>query len=132
MESIKSKTVSSLLSVHMKIFLWTRGMFELPNTMLPYYACNDIWLQVLTFLCTRDVIQLLSHTCKRFYAIAEGVRRKRQDIYRLLSKFVNDVDGFRRLMKKTGGIIVGDMQLSLQVRPYKRCLVSIWSYTTSI
>ena len=52
---------------------------------------------------------LLSHTCKRFYAIAEGVRRKRQDIYRLLSKFVNDVDGFRRLMKKTGGIIVGDM-----------------------
>jgi len=51
----------------------------------------------------------LSHTCKHLYAIAEGVRQKRQDIHRLLSKFVDDVDGFRRLMKKTRGIIVGDM-----------------------
>jgi hypothetical protein len=73
-------------------------------------ASIDIWLQVLiTFLCTRDVI-LLSHTCKHLHTIAEDVRQKRQDIHRLLSNFIDDVDGFRRLMKKMGGInIVGDM-----------------------
>ena len=47
-------------------------------------------------------------SCKHLYVIAEDVRQKRQDIHRLLLKFVDDVDGFRRLMK-AGSIIVGDM-----------------------
>jgi hypothetical protein len=38
--------------------------------------------------------------------MAEHVRRKRQDIQQLLSTFVEDVEGFRRLMQKTGGILV--------------------------
>jgi hypothetical protein len=42
------------------------------------------------------------------YSTAKLVRRKRQDIYRLLLKSVDDVDGFYQLMK-TGGFIVGDM-----------------------
>jgi F-box domain len=84
---------------------------KLHNMMLPYACPVEIWLRVLTFLFTRDII-VLSHTCKHLYAIAEDVRQKRQDIHRLLSKFVDDDDGFRQLMKKMGGIIVGDMALA--------------------
>ena len=37
------------------------------------------------------------------YSMAEEVREKRQYI-----AVVNDVDGFRRLMQRTGGILVGE------------------------
>jgi hypothetical protein len=62
----------------------------------------------MTFLCTRDVI-LSSHTCKCLYIIAERVRKRRQNIQQLLSTFVEDVEGFRRLTRKTGGILVGEI-----------------------
>ena len=41
--------------------------------------------------------------------MVEDARRKRQDIQQVLSTFVEDVDGFRRLMRKTGGILVGEV-----------------------
>jgi hypothetical protein len=41
--------------------------------------------------------------------MAEHVRRKRQDIQQFLSTFVQDVEGFRPLMRKTGGILVGEI-----------------------
>ena len=63
--------------------------------------------QVIAFLCTRDVV-LLSHTCKHLHSIADDVRGRRQNVQRLLSIFVNDVDGFLRLMRNTGAIIIGE------------------------
>ena len=39
----------------------------------------------------------------------EDFRKGRQDIQLLLSTFVDDIDGFRRLMQKTGGLIVGEI-----------------------
>ena len=50
----------------------------------------------------------LADACKRFHAIAEHERKKRQDISKLLKRYVDDTDGFRRLMRDTGAIIVGD------------------------
>ena len=41
--------------------------------------------------------------------MAEEVRRQRQDIRRVLSTFVKEVDEFHQLMRKTGGILVGEM-----------------------
>jgi hypothetical protein len=76
--------------------------------LLPYACPAEIWVQVITFLCTRDVV-VLSHSCKYLYTMAELVRRKRQDIQLLLSTFVEDVEGFRRLMRKTGSILVGQI-----------------------
>jgi hypothetical protein len=73
---------------------------------LPYACPVEIWLQVTTFLCTRDVI-LLSHL--QISICYGGTRKKRQDIQQFLSTFVENSDGFRRLMQKTGGIIVGEM-----------------------
>jgi hypothetical protein len=74
---------------------------------LPYECPAEIWLQVMTLLCTRDLI-FLSRTCKHLHAMAEEVRKRRQDIQLLLSMFVGDIEGFRRLMQKTGAIIVGE------------------------
>ena len=73
-------------------------------------ACPvEIWLAVIAFLCARDVIPL-SHTCKYLYSMAEevGERRQRLGIQQFLSTFINDVDGFRRLMQRMalGGILV--------------------------
>jgi hypothetical protein len=75
---------------------------------LPYACPVEIWLQVITFLCTRDVI-ILSQSCKYLHGVAEHVRKRRQDVDQLLPTFVDDVDGFRRLMQKTGGILVGEI-----------------------
>src|SRR5467141_3930714 len=75
--------------------------------MLPYTCPVEIWLEVIAFLCTRDII-LLSHTCKYLYSVAEEIRKRRQNIQQFLSTFVKDVDGFRRLMRRTGGILVGE------------------------
>jgi hypothetical protein len=36
------------------------------------------------------------------------VREKRQDIQQVLSTFIDNVHGFRQLMKKTGAIITGE------------------------
>ena len=38
----------------------------------------------------------------------EEAKKKGQNIQRFLSTFVKDVDGFRRLMRRTGGILVGE------------------------
>jgi hypothetical protein len=40
--------------------------------------------------------------------MAEDVRKRRKDIQLLLSMFVGNIEGFRRLMQKTGAIIVGE------------------------
>jgi hypothetical protein len=74
---------------------------------LPYACPFEIWWEVIAFLCTRDII-LLSHTCKYLYDVGEEARKKRQNIQRFLSTFIKDVDGFRRLMRRTGGILVGE------------------------
>lgn len=71
----------------------------------------EIWLHIITFLSTRDVV-LLSHTCKDLYAIAEHERRKRQDINRLLAQFIDDPNPFRHLMRITGAILVGDFAMA--------------------
>jgi hypothetical protein len=69
---------------------------------------SELVLLVITFLNTRDVV-LLGGTCRVLHGIAEQERAKRQDIDRLLSKYVQDTQGFRRLMRETGAIIVGDV-----------------------
>lgn len=68
---------------------------------------TEILLMIITLLPTKDVV-LLGHTCKRLHGIAEQERAKRQDIDRLLKRYVDDTHSFRRLMRDTGGIIVGD------------------------
>ena len=68
---------------------------------------SELVLLVITFLNTRDVV-LLGGTCRRLHGIAEDERNKRQDIDRLLSRYVDDTQQFRALMKDTGAIIVGD------------------------
>jgi hypothetical protein len=74
---------------------------------LPFTCPFEIWWEVMVFLCTRDII-LLSHTCKYLYDVGKEARKKRQNIQWFLSMFVKDVDGFRRLMRRTGGILVGE------------------------
>jgi len=75
---------------------------------LPYACPAEIWLQVIILLCTRDVI-ILSQCCKYLHGVAEHVRKRRQDVHQLLSTLVDDIDGFRRLMHKTGGILVREI-----------------------
>jgi hypothetical protein len=75
----------------------------MPLTLLPV----ELLLMVIAFLNTRDVV-FLSRTCKSLHGIAEDERARRQDISKLLKRYVDDSDGFRRLMRDTGGIIVGD------------------------
>lgn len=67
----------------------------------------ELVLLVITYLSTRDVV-VLGLTCRQFHDMAEEERAKRQDISKLLSRYVDDTHGFRRLMRITGGIIVGD------------------------
>jgi hypothetical protein len=69
---------------------------------------SELVLLVITFLNTRDVV-LLGRTCRLLHGIAEQERNKRQDIDRLLSRYVEDTQGFRALMRETGAIIVGDV-----------------------
>ena len=71
------------------------------------FLAPELWLQITAFLCIRDLV-LLSHTCYYLHSIADAERRKRQDINRLLFKFVADPETFRCLMRDTGCIIVGD------------------------
>ena len=80
---------------------------QLQNMKLPFTCPFEIWWEVMVFLCTRDII-LLSHTCKYLYDVGKEARKKRQNIQRFLSTFVKDVDRFRRLMRRTGGILVGE------------------------
>jgi hypothetical protein len=68
----------------------------------------EVLLMTITFLPTRDVV-VLGLTCKSLQSIAEEERAKRQDINRLLSRYVEDTQCFRSLMRDTGGIIVGDV-----------------------
>jgi len=68
---------------------------------------SELVLLVITFLNTRDVV-VLGHSCRRLHGIAEQERNKRQDIDRLLLRYVEDTHGFRCLMRDTGGTIVGD------------------------
>lgn len=55
---------------------------------------------------------MLSLSDRYFYAVAEIERRKRGNINKLLSVFVNDVDSFRLLMQETGGVLVGQLELA--------------------
>ena len=55
----------------------------------------------------RDVV-LLGRTCKPLQSIAEDERARRQDISKLLKRYVDNPEHFRHLMRDTGGIIVGD------------------------
>src|SRR6266404_4844882 len=92
-------------------------MVSLTQEILLPLACPvEIWLEIMAFMCTRDII-ILSRTCKDLYAIGEMERKKRQDIKRQLLPFVDDVDGFRRLMHKTGGILVGDFAAAFFIGP---------------
>ena len=75
--------------------------------MLPTELPVEIWLLILRSLSTRDLV-FLSLTCKLLKAIAENERMRRQDINRLFSKVVNNVDRFRHLMRTTGSLIIGD------------------------
>jgi hypothetical protein len=67
----------------------------------------ELLLLVIASLPTRDIV-VLGLTCKSLQSIAEDERAKRQDINRLLSRYVDHPENFRRLMRDTGGIIVGD------------------------
>jgi hypothetical protein len=67
----------------------------------------ELVLLVIAFLNTRDVF-LLGRTCRRFHAIAEDERARRDDISWLLSRYVDNQEHFRCLMRDTGAIIVGD------------------------
>ena len=48
--------------------------------------------------------KILSFTCRDLYGVAEEERKGRQHMDKLLSIFVNDVDGFRRSMRRTGSV----------------------------
>jgi hypothetical protein len=72
-------------------------------TLLPV----ELLLLVITFLPTRDIV-VLGHTCRHLRAIAEDERAKRQDIDRLLSRYVDHPEQLRRLMRDTGGFIIGE------------------------
>ena len=67
----------------------------------------ELQLLVIAFLPTRDIV-VLGHTCRHLRAIAEDERAKRQDINRLLSRYVDHPEDFRRLMRDTEAIIVGE------------------------
>jgi hypothetical protein len=64
---------------------------------------SELLLMIIAFLNTRDVV-LLGRTCRRFHAIAEDERARRLDPKR----YVDNPEHFRRLMRDTGGIIVGE------------------------
>jgi len=68
----------------------------------------ELQLLVMTFLPTRDVV-VLGLTCRSLHTIAEDERKKRQDISKLLKRYVENPEHFRRLMRDTGAIIVGDV-----------------------
>jgi hypothetical protein len=68
----------------------------------------ELLLMMIACLNTRDVV-VLGQTCRPLHTIAEDERAKRQDISKLLKRYVKDTDGFRRLMRETGAIIVGDL-----------------------
>jgi hypothetical protein len=75
----------------------------MPLTLLPV----ELLLMIIAFLNTRDVV-LLGRTCKSLHGIAEDERARRQDINRLLSRYVEKPEHFRCLMRDTGAIIVDD------------------------
>jgi hypothetical protein len=68
----------------------------------------ELILIIVSYLPPRDIV-VLGHTCRSLQIIAEEERKKRLDIDRFLSRYVKDTDGFRRLMRETGAIIVGDL-----------------------
>jgi hypothetical protein len=76
----------------------------------------DIWFLLFDLLFTRDIITL-SLSCRYVYAVAEDERKKRWNINKLLSVFVNDVDTFQLLMHETGGVLVGQLAENLFTRP---------------
>jgi len=45
------------------------------ETMLPLACPTEIWLDIMAFLCIRDVV--LSYSCKSLYAIGEMERKRR-------------------------------------------------------
>jgi hypothetical protein len=63
----------------------------------------ELLLMMITFLNTRDIV-VLGQTCKELQSIAEEERAKRLDPKR----YVDNPEHFRRLMRDTGAIIVGD------------------------
>ena len=67
----------------------------------------EIWLIVMEFVSTRDLV-FLSLTCRSLKIIAGDEIAKRQDISKLLSRYVTDVDKFRSVMRATGSLIIGD------------------------
>ena len=67
----------------------------------------ELLLIIISYLNTADVV-VLGQTCRHLHAIAENERNKRQDIDRLLSRYVDNPEHFRHLMRDTGAIIVGD------------------------
>jgi hypothetical protein len=112
------------------IFIWPKSLSHLPQILLfsLMTSCQiicpkdddippktqdhftslpaELLLMIITFLNTGDIVAL-GHSCRHLLVIAEQERTKRQDIDRLLKRYVQDPHGFRRLMRDTGCIIVG-------------------------
>jgi hypothetical protein len=99
----------------------------------------ELLLIIVSYLPTRDIV-VLGHTCKHLRDICEDERKKRQDIDRLLRHYVDDTQRFRRLMRDTGAIIVGDLarafftgedppkRLELLFHPRLRSDINIWHH----
>ena len=64
----------------------------------------------------------LSSTCTYFYTIAKDEKRKRRDVDKFLSNFVNNVYGYRSLMQKTEGYIAGDLAAAFFTSPLDETL----------
>jgi hypothetical protein len=76
--------------------------------MSSIFVCPvEVLMLILVLLSTRELIPI-SLTCKFLCDVTKDERKRRQNINRLLSMVVNDVDSFRHIMHATGSILVGD------------------------
>ena len=72
---------------------------------------TEIWLLVIQFLSTRDLV-FLSLTSHNLKYIADDEIEKRLDINNVLSKYMADVDRFRSVMRTTESFIIGNFTIA--------------------
>ena len=72
---------------------------------------TEIWLLVIQFLSTRDLV-FLSLTYQHLKYIADDEIKKRLDINNVRSKYVADVDRFRSVTRATKSFIIGNFTIA--------------------
>ena len=72
---------------------------------------TEIWLLILQFLTTRDLV-FLSLACHDLKYIIDDEIRKRSNINNVLSQYMTDVNRFRSVMRTTRSFITGDFTIA--------------------